>query len=83
MSNRWFKVAKRETTVKVGSVFRHQLTGNARETATVLGVEKDFMGNPHVIYALRVEPFERAASRDRRTLALQSFYDYFEEAQTA
>jgi hypothetical protein len=83
MSNRWFKAGKRERQIAIGSVFRHQLTGNASETATVLGVEEDFMGIPHVIYDLRVEKFQKAAYRDRRTLALQSFTDYFEEALTA
>jgi hypothetical protein len=83
MSSRWFKIAKRERDVKIGSVFRHRLAGNATETATVLGVEEDFMGIPHVIYDLRVEKFQKAAYRDRRTLALESFSDYFEESLTA
>lgn len=79
----WFKVGKQERVIEVGSVFRHRMRGNAVETATVLGVEKDFMGIPHVIYDLQVEKSDRGSYRDRRTLALRTFNDYFEEAITA
>jgi hypothetical protein len=78
-----FGMAKRSIDIPVGAVYRHRLSGNAIETATVLGVEKDFMGIPHVVYELAVGKSGLPTYCDRRTLSLESFANYFEEAQTA
>ena len=78
-----FKATKPTKDITVGSVFRHRLPGSTIETATVLGVENDFMGIPHVIYDVTVGKSGIEAYCDRRTLALQSFSDYFDEALSA
>ena len=79
----WFKSQKSTEYVSVGSKFRHKIPGNSSEIATVLGIEEDHMGIPHVIYSLRVEMVSRESYQDRRTLALESFRDRFGEAISA
>ena len=78
-----FKTQKLEQQVSVGSTFRHKIPGNSIEIATVVGVDTDHMGIPHVTYNVRVEKVSRASNWDRRTLALSSFCDHFEEAISA
>jgi hypothetical protein len=81
--NLGLKSQKLEQQVLVGSTFRHRIPGNSIEIATVVGVETDYMGIPHVTYNVRVEKASSASYWDQRTLALSSFCDHFEEAISA
>ena len=78
--NLWFKNGNRGKEIKIGSVFRHRLSGDVVETAKVLDVAEDSLGIPHVTYDLMVEKARYSSYTDRRTLGLQSFYERFEEA---
>ena len=84
---RWFnksesrdKREKREVScIKVGTTFRHRLPGNGIETAYVVDISPDYVGVPHVIYDLCLEVSYLDPQFERRTLALESFNERFEE----
>ena len=75
----WFRGIKPSRHVEIGSDYRHRLGCNLSETAHVLGIEKDLMGIPHVTYDLVVEKSASRSFSERRTLALQSFQELFDE----
>lgn len=76
----WFKGVKQSRHVEIGNEYRHRLGCNVLEKAHVLGIEKDMMGIPHVTYDLVVERSDNGTYSERRTLALQSFKELFDEA---
>ncbi len=76
----WFKSAKQSRHVEIGSEYRHRLGCNVLETAHVLGIEKDLMGIPHVTYDLLVQKSDTRSFSERRTLALRSFQELFDDS---
>ena len=76
----WFKSQKVQPHVSIGSTFLHRIPGDIIEIATVVGVDKDLMGIPHVTYNVHVEKANWGSYQERRTLALESFCNHFEEA---
>ena len=81
---RWFnKSEAREPKVirevKAGDILRHHLPGNGVETAFVVHVSTEPVGLPHVIYDCCLEVSHLDPFFERRTLALESFNERYEE----
>ena len=65
--------------IKAGDILRHRLRSNGIETAYVVHVQRDQVGVPHVIYDCCLEVSHLAPLFERRTLALESFNERYEE----
>ena len=84
---RWFNRGEsrgqRETAVvreiKAGDILRHRLPSHGVETAYVVHVQPDQVGVPHVVYDCCLEVSHLAPLFERRTLALESFNERFQE----
>lgn len=83
---RWFNRGgarnKRENQVvreiKSGDILRHRLPSYGIETAYVVHVQ-NHVGVPHVVYDCCLEVSHLAPLFERRTLALESFNERYEE----
>ena len=66
--------------IQLGSVYRRVRAYNIVETATVLAIENDACGIPHVRFKVSVGNSDRCSLRDElRVLALQSFAEQYSE----
>ena len=83
MSASWFGRLSRRTPVhdiRPGSRYRRRLGSCLAATATVLDLRLDFLGIPHVQFAIAVDgSVARLSEGDTRVLALQSFLDTYRE----
>ena len=83
MSGSWFGRLSRRTPVhniRPGNRYRRRLGSCLAATATVLDLRSDFVGIPHVQFAIAVDgSAARLSDGDTRVLALQSFIDTYRE----
>ena len=77
----WFKSKRPEDLVREGAVFQRHHSHNVVETATVVSVQPDRIGIPHVRYEVS---FARRDPQwvERRLLSLAAFADHYPEAVT-
>lgn len=66
--------------IQLGSIYRRVRAYNILETATVLAIENDACGIPHVWFKVSIGNSDRCLLRDEsRVLALQSFAEQYSE----
>ncbi len=66
--------------IQLGSIYRRVLAYNILETATVLAIENDACGIPHVRFEVSLGNSDRSLLwDDSRVLALQSFAEQYSE----
>ena len=77
---RCFKRGPDKVAIRTGGVYRRIRANNAIETATVLDIQDDPFGIPHVRYKLTIGRSDRSLFWDcKRVLALQSFAELYDE----
>jgi hypothetical protein len=72
------KAPRRDPQIETGCIYRHTGPGDIVETARVIRVHEDAMGIPHVSYDVMVSK-SQAGFKERRTLNLKSFSEYFRD----
>lgn len=63
--------------VRTGSVFRKVWRDNTVETATVLAIDDDSYGIPHVLYQVSIGRHHDVIDEGPRVLALSCFTDQY------
>ncbi len=77
---RCFKRGPDKVAIRTGGVYRRIRANNAIDTATVLDIQDDPFGIPHVRYKLTIGRSDRSLFWDcKRVLALQSFAELYDE----
>ena len=80
MLGRLFRRHPNLQAIQLGSIYRRVLAYNILETATVLAIENDACGIPHVRFKVSIGNSDRCLLRDEsRVLALQSFAEQYSE----
>ena len=80
MLGRLFRRPPKLQAVQLGSIYRRVLAYNILEIATVLAIENDACGIPHVSFRVTIGKSDRCLLRDEsRVLALQSFAEQYSE----
>ncbi len=80
MLGRLFRRHPNLQAIQLGSIYRRVLAYNILETATVLAIENDACGIPHVSFKVSVGNSTRCLlGEELRVLALQSFAEQYSE----
>ncbi len=80
MLGRLFRRHPNLQAIQLGSIYRRVRAYNIVETATVLAIENDACGIPHVWFKVSIGNSDRYLLRDEsRVLALQSFAEQYSE----
>ena len=80
MLGRLFRRPPKLQAVQLGSIYRRVLAYNTVEIATVLAIENDACGIPHVRFKVSIGNSDRCLLREElRVLALQSFAEQYSE----
>ena len=83
MRLRMFGTDRKMNLLRIGSVFRRVRRNNTVETATVLAIDDDSCGIPHVRYQVSIGRDHKVFDEGPRVLAVSSFTEQYLETSAS